>query len=190
MVDAHSATAADFDGAARRHASTFWFWLVVTGLCWWLAPSSRWALAPAVIALFYASNSIGATRAARDLRNGRYRVANPNNGAPDGDTANWGSDGQQARVGRQRTIVPAIGTQVGSTTADMADDDLELLIQTDAMDMCVAALRSLADRTAALAQRTATQPAESEVEEAFRQGMAEAQRMLAKELNSLADKAA
>lgn len=94
MVDAHSATAADFDRAAQRNANAFWRWLVATGVCWWVAPSWWWAVVPGLLCLWNASNSIGATLAGRSLRKGTYRVYNPNNGAPDGDAANWSGAGQ------------------------------------------------------------------------------------------------
>lgn len=86
MVDARSATAADFDRAAQRHANTFWFCLVVAGVVWWFA--GWWAAIPGAVAVWCAVSSIGATRAGMHLRRGTYKVWNPNNGAPDGDAAN------------------------------------------------------------------------------------------------------
>jgi hypothetical protein len=88
MVDARTATAADFDAAAQRNAHAFWVYAIVAGLVWWLA-SIWWAAFPAALALWCVYTSVGATMAARELRKGSYRVPNPNNGAPDGDATNW-----------------------------------------------------------------------------------------------------
>lgn len=83
MVDAHSATAADFDSAAQRHANAFWRWLLLAAIVWWFA-SIWWALIPGAVAALKAYLSVGSTLAAKELRTGKYKVWNPNNGAPDG----------------------------------------------------------------------------------------------------------
>lgn len=88
MVDARNATAADFDEAAQRQANAFWFFVVVGGLVWWFA-SPWWAIIPGALALVCAISSITSTRAALALRSGRYKIPNPNNGAPDGDMRNF-----------------------------------------------------------------------------------------------------
>lgn len=88
MVDARSATAADFDRAAQRQANAFWGWAVVAGLVWWQA-SVWWAIIPALAAVWYAVGSVVCTRSAGKLRAGTYRLLNVNNGAPDGDARNW-----------------------------------------------------------------------------------------------------
>jgi ribosomal protein L16/L10AE len=46
-----------------------------------------WAVIPAAFALFQIAQSVSATRAAEALRMGTYRIPNPNNGAPDGNSA-------------------------------------------------------------------------------------------------------
>ena len=80
---ARTATAADFDRAAQRHANAFWLWAIAAGaLAYFLG---WWALIPAALAVWSAVSSIGCTRAAGQLRGGSYRIPNPNNGAPDGD---------------------------------------------------------------------------------------------------------
>jgi hypothetical protein len=88
MVNANTATAADFDVAAQKHANAFWFYLFCGGIIAWLF-SAWWASPAFLLAAFSAVRSIGATQAAGALRNGTYRVANPNNGAPDGDARNY-----------------------------------------------------------------------------------------------------
>lgn len=87
MVDAHSATAADFERAAQGHANSFWRWLTFAGLVWWFT-SIWWAALPGPVALLCAYLSFGATGAARELRTGNYRVWNPNNGVSHGEAAN------------------------------------------------------------------------------------------------------
>ena len=85
-VDARTATAADFDAAAQKHASAFWFWLVVAAIIYFFF--KWWSAIPALLAGWCAISSVGATKAASNLRNGTYRIPNPNNGAPDGDARN------------------------------------------------------------------------------------------------------
>jgi hypothetical protein len=84
MVDARTATAADFERAAQRHANLFWVWLVVAALAWWLV-APVWAAIPGLLALFSAVSSVAATRSASKLREGSYAIANPNNGAAEDD---------------------------------------------------------------------------------------------------------
>jgi hypothetical protein len=86
-VNARPATAADFDPAAQQKANSFWFWLVVAGIVYYFF--KYWAIIPGALAVLSAIQSISATRAASSLRNGTYRLPNPNNGAPDGDARNF-----------------------------------------------------------------------------------------------------
>lgn len=79
MVNARTAKASDYDRAAQNHANTFWFWLVVVGVVWYFA-SWQWALVPAAMGVFSIIRSVGSTRAAHQLRQGTYRIPNPNNG--------------------------------------------------------------------------------------------------------------
>ena len=88
MVDAYSATAADFDVAAHKHAHAFWIFLIIATIVWWFL-SIWWAIPPAAYAIWCAVKSVGATLSAGQLRSGKYKLYNPNNGAPDGDVANW-----------------------------------------------------------------------------------------------------
>lgn len=111
MVDAHSATAADFEAAAQRKANSFWFWIAVGGVVWWTT-SIWWAAVPAAVAVFQASLSFGATNAAKALREGTYKVWNANNGAPDGD----------ATLNTSRHVIDeARAGDAESTTARSAD---------------------------------------------------------------------
>ena len=80
-IDARIATAVDFNATAQKHANAFWLWLVVTGIIYYFF--EWWSVIPALLAIWSAISSIGATKAASNLRNGNYRIPNPNNGAPD-----------------------------------------------------------------------------------------------------------
>ncbi len=87
MVNARTATAIDFDKAAQEHATAFWFLLIATALTWWLF-SIWWSAIPAILAIFSAIRSVGATMAASSLRKGTYKIPNPNNGRPDNGARN------------------------------------------------------------------------------------------------------
>ena len=82
MVDARTATAADFDKAAQKNANAFWVWLVAAGIVWWLA-SIWWAALPAALALWTGCTSMSCTRYANKLRNGTFPIPNPDNGLDD-----------------------------------------------------------------------------------------------------------
>lgn len=84
--DVHTATAADFDAAAARHARIFWTWLLIAAAVWFFA--KWWGLVPLAFAALSGARSMTSTHCADQLRRGTYRFANPNNGAPDGDAAN------------------------------------------------------------------------------------------------------
>lgn len=88
MVDARTATSADFERVGEKHARAFWLWLIAAGIVWWLA-SIWWAAIPCALAALCAVQSIGCTLQADRIRKGAYRVPNVNNGAPDGDAVNW-----------------------------------------------------------------------------------------------------
>ena len=88
MSKANTATAADFDASAQAHANSFWVWAAILGLCWWFS-LGWWVSLPAAMAILAIVRSVGCTRAADKLREGTFAIPNPNNGAPDGDAANW-----------------------------------------------------------------------------------------------------
>ena len=71
-IAARSATARDFDAAAQKHANTFWFWLVVAAIIYYFL--KWWAVIPALLAIWAAISSVGATKAASNLRNGRVAL--------------------------------------------------------------------------------------------------------------------
>lgn len=79
MVDVHTATAADFDRAAQRHANQSWLWVAVVGLVWWFA-SMWWALIPGVFLIWSVISSVSCSRAAMRLRRGTFPTPNINNG--------------------------------------------------------------------------------------------------------------
>lgn len=90
MIDASTATAKDFDNAAQKHANAFWVWLIATGIVGFFL---QWvAIIPAIFMILLIIKSISSTSCADQLRKGTYRIANPNNGAPDGNANNWSSN--------------------------------------------------------------------------------------------------
>jgi len=86
MVDARTATAADFDAAAQGKANASWFWLIVTAAIGYFF--HWWAILPGLLLLLSIVQCISATRYGEKLRKGTYPIPNPNNGAPDGDARN------------------------------------------------------------------------------------------------------
>ena len=89
-MNQHTATASDFDKAAQKKATAFWFFAIVAGIC---AYFFGWgAIIPLLIAVFSIIQSFHAEDLAKKLRVGDYPVPNINNGAPDGDVANYGND--------------------------------------------------------------------------------------------------
>lgn len=94
-INARTATAADFDAAAQKHANAFWFFLAVAGVTYYFL--GWWATIPGVLVIWAGISSVSATKQAINLRNGTYRIPNPNNGAPDGDARNI-NNGQEARI--------------------------------------------------------------------------------------------
>lgn len=89
MVDARTATAADFDDAAQQQANKAWVWAVMTGVTVWLG--GWYGAIPGFVTFMAIVKSVVATSCASKLRAGTYSIPNPNNGAPDGDA----SRGQQ-----------------------------------------------------------------------------------------------
>ena len=87
MLNARTATAADFDRAAQAHANATWFWGVVALAVGYFF--HWWAIAPGVFACIAILKSVSSTNCAVALRKGTYSIPNPNNGAPDGDANNF-----------------------------------------------------------------------------------------------------
>jgi hypothetical protein len=85
-LDIHTATAADFDAAAARYAHTFWIWALIAAAAYFFA--KWWALIPLAFAVLSGARSMTSTNCADQLRHGKFRFANPNNGAPDGNATN------------------------------------------------------------------------------------------------------
>ena len=92
-MDARTATAADFDAAAQKHANASWFFLLVAIAVWYFT-NIYWAIIPAVVLLITIVQSVQATRMGQKLRDGTYPLPNPNNGAPDGDASNYTQDSE------------------------------------------------------------------------------------------------
>lgn len=80
-LNARTATAADFDVAAQKHANAFWIYLIVAGFIYYLF--KWWFVIPAAFAVYAGISSISSTKAASNIRKGTYRIPNPNNGMPD-----------------------------------------------------------------------------------------------------------
>lgn len=85
-LNSRTATAKDFDNAAQQHANASWFWLILAGIIFYYL--DWWAVIPTALCLLTVSQSISATKQAGNLRDGTYKIPNPNNGAPDGDANN------------------------------------------------------------------------------------------------------
>ena len=81
--NARTATAADFNSAAQKHATAAWLWAIVAGAVYYFL--NWWAVIPGALVILAVISSIGATKQARHLHSGTYRIPNPNNGTPDGD---------------------------------------------------------------------------------------------------------
>lgn len=86
-INARTATAADFDTAAQKHANAAWFWVIVTGIIYYFFEG--WTVISGMMLVWAVISSIGATKQASALREGTYKIPNPNNGAPDGDARNY-----------------------------------------------------------------------------------------------------
>lgn len=85
-MHARTATAADFDKAAQKHANAAWFWIIVTGITYYYFEG--WAVISGMLFVWAVISSIGSTKQASALRRGTYKLPNPNNGAPEGDACN------------------------------------------------------------------------------------------------------
>jgi hypothetical protein len=88
-IDARNATAEDFEKAAQEHANASWFWLILAGVIFYFF--QWWAAIPATIGVFTIIQSISSTKQATNLRNGTYRIPNSNNGVPENQSNESGS---------------------------------------------------------------------------------------------------
>ena len=86
-MDAYTATAKDFERAAQRNANAFWVYAIIAAAVGFYF--RWWATLPAALAVLNMVKSVAATRCADQLRKGTFHLPNLNNGAPDGDAANW-----------------------------------------------------------------------------------------------------
>jgi hypothetical protein len=82
-INARTATAADFDTAAQKHANAAWLYAIAAGITYYFLEG--WALIPGILSVWCVISSFSATKQASALRSGTYVIPNPNNGAPDGD---------------------------------------------------------------------------------------------------------
>ena len=82
-LDARTATAKDFDEAAQSKANFAWGFGVLTAIIFYFF--SLWALIPGTLTLLMIIQSVSATKQAINLRNGTYKIPNPNNGIDDSE---------------------------------------------------------------------------------------------------------
>ena len=82
-LDARTATAKDFDNVAQKHANSAWGHLILSGLIFYFF--EWWALIPGVFCVFSIMRSVSSTIQAGKLRNGTYKIPNPNNGIDDSE---------------------------------------------------------------------------------------------------------
>jgi hypothetical protein len=61
-INARTATAADFDTAAQKHANAAWFWVIVTGVTYYFFEG--WAVISGMVFVWFVISSIGATKQA------------------------------------------------------------------------------------------------------------------------------
>lgn len=87
QVNARTATAADFDTTAQNHAHASWLWAIAAGVIYYFF--GGWVVIPGILCVWCVISSISATKQALALRSGTYRIPNPNNGAPDGDSRKY-----------------------------------------------------------------------------------------------------
>lgn len=83
VLNARTATAKDFDEAAQKHANGFWANLILSGVIFYFF--EWWALIPGIFCIFSIVRSISATVQAGKLRDGTYKIPNPNNGIDDSE---------------------------------------------------------------------------------------------------------
>lgn len=86
LINARTATADDFDKIAQSHSNAFWGWLITSVITWYFL--HWWLLIPATLSLWSMTSSVSSSMMAKKLRDGTYKILNPNNGAPDGDANN------------------------------------------------------------------------------------------------------
>tara|TARA_B100001093_G_scaffold515189_1_gene590960 strand:- start:1341 stop:1595 length:255 start_codon:yes stop_codon:yes gene_type:complete len=82
-LNARTATAKDFDEAAQSKANFAWGFGVLTSIIFYFF--SWWALVTGAITLLTIIQSVSATKQASNLRNGTYKIPNPNNGIDDSE---------------------------------------------------------------------------------------------------------
>ncbi len=87
QINARTATTADFDTAAQKHANAAWLWAIVAGVIYYFF--GGWIVIPGMLFVWSVISSISATKQASALRSGTYRIPNPNNGAPDGGSRKY-----------------------------------------------------------------------------------------------------
>jgi hypothetical protein len=115
-LNARSATAADFDASAQKHANAFWFWLVTAvGIYYFIG---WWAVFPALGAGWSAVSRVVTTIQAKKLRQGTYGISNPNNGvvgckAPDPDS----KESLEEKMRQVMTVINAYGAFLMSEKA-------------------------------------------------------------------------
>tara|TARA_Y200000002_G_C22537225_1_gene602366 strand:- start:491 stop:745 length:255 start_codon:yes stop_codon:yes gene_type:complete len=82
-LDARTATAKDFDRAAQSKANSAWGFGILTVIIFYFF--NWWALIPGALTLLTIIQSVSATKQASNLRNGTYKIPNPNNGIDDSE---------------------------------------------------------------------------------------------------------
>ncbi len=77
-LNSKNSKASDFDEVAQTQANAFWFYLIVSGIVYHFY--GLWFIIPFVTAFVVAFFSVHCTITADKLRNGTYKIPNPNNG--------------------------------------------------------------------------------------------------------------
>ena len=82
-LNARTATAKDFDEAAQNYANAAWLYGILSGIIFYFY--GWWALISGALTLLKIIQSVSSTKQAGNLRNGTYKIPNPNNGVDDSE---------------------------------------------------------------------------------------------------------
>ena len=82
-LNARNATAKDFEAAAQSHANASWFYGILSVIIFNFL--GFWGLIPLALTIISIIKSTSSTKMAMDLRNGTYKIPNPNNGIDDSE---------------------------------------------------------------------------------------------------------
>lgn len=141
-ITARTATAADFDAAAQKHANATWFWGIAAAVAgyfwgWW------WTALPGFFAVLAITRSVSATRLAGRLRNGGAVLASA---PPVG--ADMDSEGE-ALLMKAQQLVNSYGQALDSVSGLEIADTSSLPSSKEALKAALLLCIKLSDTTQA-----------------------------------------